>query len=118
VTAGASAVYVSNHGGRELDHVPAGLDALVAIVEEIGGEVPVLMDGGVRRGSDVVKAVSLGAAAAGWARPTALALGAAGEDGVARLLELVRDELATTMTLLGRRNVGELDPTVVERAPA
>ena len=116
VRCGASAVYVSNHGGRELDSVPAGLDAAVAIVAEVGGEVPVLMDGGVRRGSDVVKAVSLGVAAAGWGRPTAMALAADGEGGVRRLLELVRDELATTMTLLGRRSVAELDRSVVQPA--
>lgn len=116
VTAGASAVYVSNHGGRELDTVAAGLDALVEVVAEVGGEVPVLVDGGVRRGSDVVKAISLGAAAAGWGRPTALALAADGEAGVRRLLELVRDEFVTTITLLGRRSVGALDRTVVEPA--
>lgn len=118
VTCGASAVYVSNHGGRELDGVPTGLDAAVAIVDEVAGEVPVLMDGGVRRGSDVVKALSLGVTAAGWGRPTALALAADGEAGVRRLLELVRDELVTTMTLLGRRSIAELDRSVVERAPA
>lgn len=117
VAAGAGAVYVSNHGGRELDTVPAGLDALVEVVAEVGDEVPVLVDGGVRRGADVVKALSLGAAAAGWGRPTALALAADGEAGVRRLLELVRDELVTTMTLLGRRKVAELDRSVVQRAP-
>jgi 4-hydroxymandelate oxidase len=117
VAAGADAIYVSNHGGRELDGVPTGLDALVEIAEAVGPDVPLLVDGGVRRGSDVVKAVALGASAAGWGRPTALALAADGESGVRRLLELVRDELVTTMTLLGRRDVSELDRTVVQPAP-
>jgi isopentenyl diphosphate isomerase/L-lactate dehydrogenase-like FMN-dependent dehydrogenase len=115
VDCGADAVYVSNHGGRELDDVPAALDALVPIVDEVGGEVPVFVDGGVRRGSDVVKAAALGASAAGWGRPTALALAADGEAGVRRLLELVRDEMLTTMTLLGRRGIAELDRSVVQR---
>ena len=115
VAAGASAVYVSNHGGRELDDVPAALAAMVPIIDEVGPRVPVFVDGGVRRGSDVVKAVALGAAAAGWGRPTALALAADGEAGVRRLLELVRDELVTTMTLLGRRSVAELDRSMLQR---
>lgn len=113
VASGAAAIYVSNHGGRELDGVPAALDAAVEIIAAVGARVPVLVDGGIRRGSDVVKAVALGAAAVGWGRPTALALAADGEAGVRRLLELVRDELVTTMTLLGRRTVAELDRTVV-----
>lgn len=117
VESGAAAVYVSNHGGRELDSVPAGLDATVEVVEALDGAAPVLIDGGVRRGSDVVKAVALGAAAAGWGRPTALALGAGGEPAVRRLLELVRDELLTTMTLLGRRTVAEIDSTTVVPDP-
>jgi 4-hydroxymandelate oxidase len=113
VDAGASGVYVSNHGGRELDSVPAALDALVEIVAEVGAEVPVLLDGGVRRGSDVAKAISLGAAAVGWARPSALAVAADGEAGVRRLLQLVRDELVTTMLLLGRHSIDRLDRSCV-----
>lgn len=115
VAAGASAVYVSNHGGRELDDVPAALAAVVPIIDEVATRVPVFVDGGVRRGSDVVKAVALGAAAAGWGRPTALALAADGEAGVRRLLELFRDELVTTMTLLGRRSIAELDRSMLQR---
>jgi isopentenyl diphosphate isomerase/L-lactate dehydrogenase-like FMN-dependent dehydrogenase len=115
VASGAAAVYVSNHGGRELDSVPTGLDALVDVAAEVGGEVPVFVDGGVRRGSDVVKAVALGAAAAAWGRPTALALAADGSAGVRRLLELLRDELLTTMTLVGSRSLAELDRSAVRR---
>jgi isopentenyl diphosphate isomerase/L-lactate dehydrogenase-like FMN-dependent dehydrogenase len=109
VDAGASAVIVSNHGGRQLDGVPAALTALVDVVGEVGGEVEVLMDGGVRRGSDVAKAVALGARAVLIGRPWAFGLGAAGEPGVRRVLEILRTELDRTLRLLGVDSVRDLD---------
>ena len=113
VDAGADGVIVSNHGGRQLDGVPAALAALVEVVDEVGGEVEVLMDGGVRRGSDVAKAVALGARAVLIGRPWAWALAAAGEPGVVKVLEILRTELDRTLRLLGVASVAELDRTVV-----
>ena len=109
VDAGAAAVIVSNHGGRQLDGVPAALVALDEVVEEIGREVEVLMDGGVRRGSDVAKALALGAKAVLIGRPWAYGLAAAGEDGARRVLDVLRTELDRTLRLLGAGSVGELD---------
>jgi len=106
--AGAAAVIVSNHGGRQLDGVPAALSALPGVVDAVGGTVEVLMDGGVRRGSDVVKALALGARAVLIGRPWAYALGAAGEPGVRRVLEILRTELDRTLRLLGVGSVSEL----------
>jgi isopentenyl diphosphate isomerase/L-lactate dehydrogenase-like FMN-dependent dehydrogenase len=109
VDAGADAVIVSNHGGRQLDGVPATLAALGPVVDAVGGEVEVLMDGGIRRGADVVKALSLGAKAVLVGRPWAYGLGAAGEPGVRKVLELLRAEIDRTLRLLGCRSVSELD---------
>ena len=118
VDAGAAAVYVSNHGGRQLDPVPATLDVLEEVVTAVGSEVEVLLDGGVRSGADVVMALALGARAVLIGRPAALGLGAAGEAGVARVLEILDHELLTTMTLLGRSSVRDLDRSVLRPAPA
>jgi isopentenyl diphosphate isomerase/L-lactate dehydrogenase-like FMN-dependent dehydrogenase len=107
--AGASGIVVSNHGGRQLDGVPAALAALDDVVGEVGGEVEVLMDGGVRRGSDVAKAVAIGARAVLIGRPWAWSLAAAGEEGVVRTLEILRAELDRTLRLLGVGSVSELD---------
>ncbi len=109
VDAGASGVIVSNHGGRQLDGVPAALTALDEVVRTVGGEVEVLMDGGVRRGSDVAKAVAIGAKAVLIGRPWAFGLAAAGEPGVERVLQILRTELARTLRLLGVGSVRELD---------
>ena len=109
VAAGASAVLVSNHGGRQLDAVPAALDALPEVVAAVGGRVPVALDSGVRRGTDVVKALALGADVVVLGRAAAMALAADGEHGVSRLFTLLREELATTMKLLGVGSVAELD---------
>ena len=87
VTAGAAAVWVSNHGGRQLDGAPAALDALVRAAE-IGGELPIGVDGGVRRGSDVAKALALGADVVAIGRPAVMGLAAAGAEGVRRVLGL------------------------------
>ncbi|HSC50047.1 MAG TPA: alpha-hydroxy acid oxidase [Gaiellaceae bacterium] len=98
---GAAAVVVSNHGGRQLDGVPASLDALPEVVESVGERVEVLVDGGVRRGTDVLKALALGASAALTGRAVLWGLAADGEQGAAGVLELLRRELETGLKLLG-----------------
>jgi isopentenyl diphosphate isomerase/L-lactate dehydrogenase-like FMN-dependent dehydrogenase len=117
VDAGAAAVYVSNHGGRQLDPAPATLDVLIEVVAEVGDEVEVLLDGGVTSGSDVVIALALGAHAVLVGRGAAFGLAAAGQAGVARVLALLDHELRTTMTLLGRGRLAELDASTVRPAP-
>ena len=114
VDEGADAIVVSNHGGRQLDGVPATLRALPAIVDAVGGRIDVLMDGGIRRGSDVVKAVCLGARAVLIGRAYAYGLGAAGGPGVARAIEILRGDLIRTLKLLGCAAVSQLDPSYVE----
>jgi isopentenyl diphosphate isomerase/L-lactate dehydrogenase-like FMN-dependent dehydrogenase len=98
---GAAGISVSNHGGRQLDGVPASLDALPEIVDEVAGEIPVLVDGGIRRGTDVAKALALGARAVMVGRPVIWALAARGEAGVLHVLELLRDEVRLALALLG-----------------
>jgi isopentenyl diphosphate isomerase/L-lactate dehydrogenase-like FMN-dependent dehydrogenase len=108
---GAAAVAVSNHGGRQLDNVPASLDALPEVVEAAADRVEVYMDGGIRRGTDVAVALALGARAVLVGRPVLWGLAVDGEGGVARVLELLRAELELTLKLLGCRS-----PTEVTRA--
>ncbi|RSN10333.1 alpha-hydroxy-acid oxidizing enzyme [Nonomuraea sp. WAC 01424] len=98
---GAAGVIVSNHGGRQLDTAPAAVDRLPLIAEAVGGRVPVLLDGGVRRGTDVLKALALGATAVAVGRPVLWGLAASGSEGVARVLSLLRTELANALTLCG-----------------
>jgi 4-hydroxymandelate oxidase len=107
---GAAGVVVSNHGGRQLDGVPASLDALPEVVEAVEGRVPVLMDGGVRRGTDVVKALALGARAVLIGRPAVWGLAAGGEAGVAHVLELLREEVRLALSLLGCPTPGDVGP--------
>jgi 4-hydroxymandelate oxidase len=107
---------VSNHGGRQLDPSPASLDVLPEVVEAVAGRIPVLMDGGVRRGTDVVKAIALGAAAVLVGRPVVWGLAAEGEDGVADVLGILRAEVENTMALTGCRSVDEIGAGLV--APA
>jgi isopentenyl diphosphate isomerase/L-lactate dehydrogenase-like FMN-dependent dehydrogenase len=106
---GAAAVVVSNHGGRQLDSVSATIRALPEIVAAVGGQTEVLMDGGIRRGSDIVKALCLGARAVLIGRAYAYGLAAAGEAGVRRALEILREDLERTMRLLGCENVQDLN---------
>lgn len=115
---GAAAIVVSNHGGRQLDGVPATLDALPEVVEAVAGRVEVYLDGGIRRGTDVAKALALGARAVLAGRAPVFGLAAAGEDGVRHVLELLRDELALTLCLLGCTSPEELTRAHVQRAPA
>jgi 4-hydroxymandelate oxidase len=98
---GVDGLIVSNHGGRQLDATPASLDRLAPIAETVGGRVPLLLDGGVRRGTDVAKAMALGARAVAIGRPVLWGLAVAGEAGVRRVLELLRVELTNALTLLG-----------------
>jgi isopentenyl diphosphate isomerase/L-lactate dehydrogenase-like FMN-dependent dehydrogenase len=105
---GAAALVVSNHGGRQLDRAPASIDVLEEVVEAVDGRAEVYLDSGVRRGADVLVALALGARFVFVGRPILYALAAGGSLGVARALSLLRDELATTMALLGARNVSEV----------
>jgi (S)-mandelate dehydrogenase len=105
---GADGVIVSNHGGRQLDAAPSAIGALPEIVSQVAGRIPVFMDGGVRRGSDVAKALALGAAAVFVGRPVLYALAAAGRDGAGAWLQSLRDDLVRTMVLLGARRPAEL----------
>jgi 4-hydroxymandelate oxidase len=107
---------VSNHGGRQLDPSPASLDVLPEVVEAVAGRIPVLMDGGVRRGTDVVKAIALGAAAVMVGRPVVWGLAAEGEDGVADVLGILRAEVENTMALTGCPTVDEIGPGLVTPA--
>jgi isopentenyl diphosphate isomerase/L-lactate dehydrogenase-like FMN-dependent dehydrogenase len=111
---GADAVWVSNHGGRQLDGVAAGLDALPEVVEAVAGRCEVYVDGGIRRGTDIVKALALGAHAAFAARPFAAGLAVDGEDGVRAVLELLRAEVELALGLLGCTRPGELTRSHVE----
>jgi 4-hydroxymandelate oxidase len=112
---GAAGILVSNHGGRQLDSVPAAVDALPEVVAAVEGRIPVLLDGGVRRGTDVIKALALGARAVLVGRPYVWGLAAGGEAGVRRVLELLHDELATGLALLGCPRVGDLGPQHLRR---
>src|SRR4051794_7398316 len=105
---GAAAVIVSNHGGRQLDAVPATLDVLADVAEAVDGRVEVYVDGGVRRGTDVAMSLGLGARAVLIGRPVVWALAVGGEAGVRRLLELLRDEIESTLALLGCRAPGDV----------
>ena len=116
VDLGADGVLVSNHGGRQLDGAPAALDALPGVADRIGGRVPVFLDGGIRRGSDVVKALALGATAVGIGRPYVYGLAAHGQAGVEHVLEILREEIVRTLTLMGLDDVADLDRSHVQRA--
>lgn len=114
VDEGAAAVSVSNHGGRQLDGVRPSIRALPEVVAAIQGQAEVWMDGGVRRGSDIVKALCLGARAVLCGRAYAYALSAAGEQGVTRAIELLRADVERTVRLLGCPSIGALDESYVE----
>jgi isopentenyl diphosphate isomerase/L-lactate dehydrogenase-like FMN-dependent dehydrogenase len=108
IAIGADGIVVSNHGGRQLDGAPATLDALPAIAAAVGGRATILLDGGVRRGTDVVKALALGADAVMIGRPALYGLATAGQSGVEGVLEILRTELETTLTLMGVAAVADL----------
>ena len=110
---GVDVLYVSNHGGRQLDQGRGSIDVLPEVVAEVAGRAPVLVDGGFLRGSDVVKAVALGATAVGVGRLECFGLAAAGEDGLVRALEILEHEMTISMALMGAAGLGELDPRCV-----
>lgn len=111
---GAVGVIVSNHGGRQLDGAPATLRALPEVVNAVGGRAEVLMDGGIRRGSDIVKAICLGARAVLIGRAYMYGLGAAGETGIDRAIEILRADIERCLTLLGCPSISALDPSYLE----
>ena len=116
VQRGASAIVVSNHGGRQLDGVVATLDALPDVASAIGGKVPVLMDGGIRRGTDILKALGLGASAVLVGRAPLWGLGAFGQPGVERVLWLLNAELKLAMALAGKAKIADITRDLVRRA--
>jgi len=110
---GCAGVAVSNHGGRQADCLPGALDVLGEVADAVGGEVDVLLDGGIRRGTDVVKALALGASACLMGRPWLFGLAAGGPAGVERVLALLHDEIDRTLALIGRPGVATLDRSAV-----
>ncbi|MBI1841663.1 MAG: alpha-hydroxy-acid oxidizing protein [Verrucomicrobia bacterium] len=113
VKANVAAIIVSNHAGRSLDTVPATISALPQVMERVGDRIPVLMDGGIRRGTDVLKALAYGAKAVLIGRPYLHGLGVAGAAGVARVVAILRDELEQAMALTGRTSLASIDRTVL-----
>ncbi len=113
VRLGARGVIVSNHGGRQLDHSVGSLDALPAVVAAVGGAAEVYLDGGVRRGTDVIKALALGAKAVCVGRPFLWAVATGGEDGLVEAFELLRNELALDLLLCGKAEIGEIHRELV-----
>jgi len=116
IDAGVDVVYVSNHGGRQLDHARACIDALPEVVAAVDGRAPVVVDGGFMRGADVVKALCLGATAVGLGRFEALAMAAGGKDALLAALSILEHEIKTTMALAGVCSLSQLSPELVYRA--
>jgi L-lactate dehydrogenase (cytochrome) len=116
VACGADGVIVSNHGGRQLEGAPAALRVLPEVVAAVGDDTEVLVDGGIRRGSDVVKAIALGAKAVLIGRPYMYGLAAGGQVGVERVLEILREEMTRTLTLMGSTGLAELDGSWLQPA--
>lgn len=113
VQEGVAGIIVSNHGARNLDTVPATIDALPYVAEKVAGRIPVLVDGGIRRGTDVVKALALGANAVLIGRPYLYGLAVGGPDGVKRVIEILRSEFEMAMGLLGRPSIKSIDRSVL-----
>jgi L-lactate dehydrogenase (cytochrome) len=114
---GADAIIVSNHGGRQLDGAPSSISMLSKIVEAVGDKIEVHLDGGIRSGQDVLKAVALGAKGTFVGRPFLYGLGANGKDGVTQALEIIRKELDITMALCGKRDIQHVDQSVIWKNP-
>ncbi len=112
---GASGIIVSNHGGRNLDTVPATIEVLPRIAEKVNKRIPVLMDGGIRRGTDVLKALALGAHAVLIGKPICYGLGCGGAEGVSKVLKILQTEFDQAMALVGKARIGEIDSSVIWR---
>jgi isopentenyl diphosphate isomerase/L-lactate dehydrogenase-like FMN-dependent dehydrogenase len=112
---GVDVIYVSNHGGRQLDHAIASIDMLPEIADAVGGRAEIVVDGGILRGSDIVKAVALGASAVGLGKLHCLALAANGREGVVRMLEILQDEVEICLSLIGVADINDLNPACVQR---
>lgn len=113
IKAGAAGIIVSNHSGRNLDTVPATIEVLPAIVDEVKGKVPVLMDGGIRRGTDVLKAIALGANAVLVGKPICFGLASGGAEGVTKVLTILRKEFEMAMALSGRTSIAAIDRSLI-----
>jgi len=113
IDSGASGIVVSNHGGRNLDTLPATAEALPRVIDTVAGRIPVLVDGGIRRGTDVLKALALGAKAVMIGRPYIYGLAVAGTAGVERVLQILKTELMMAMALVGVRSIAEIDRQVL-----
>ncbi len=113
VDAGASGIIVSNHGSRNLDTLPATAEALPRIVDKLAGRLPLMVDGGIRRGTDILKALAMGAQAVLIGRPYMHGLSAAGADGVAHVIQILRQEFKSAMCLTGRTTIAQLDQSVL-----
>jgi len=116
VECGADGIIVSNHGGRNLDNVPGAIDALPSVAQAVAGRIPVMLDSGVRRGTDVLMALALGAKAVFIGRPYVYGLAIAGAKGVERVISILRDEFERAMALTGRRSIAEIDSSVLWQA--
>jgi 4-hydroxymandelate oxidase len=113
IKVGAKAVFVSNHGGRNLDTVPATIDVLPAIVDRVAGRVPVIIDSGIRRGTDVLKALAYGATAVSIGRPYLYGLAVKGQEGVTGVINILRNELEMAMACTGRTSIANIDRSVI-----
>ncbi len=114
--AGANAIVVSNHGGRQLDGAPSSISALPKVAEAVGAEIEVMFDGGIRSGQDVLRALALGARSCLIGRAYLYGLGAAGEAGVSRAIGIIRNELSVSMALCGVNSISEIGRQVIAQA--
>ena len=113
IRSGAAAIYVSNHGGRNLDTLPATLEVLPEIAEKVSRRIPIIVDGGVRRGTDVIKALASGATAVAIGRPYLYGLAVSGADGVRGVVNILRNELEMAMALTGRPTIASIDRSLI-----
>lgn len=113
IKSGVSGIIVSNHAGRNLDTLPATAEVMPRIADVVAGKVPLLMDGGIRRGTDVLKALALGADAVLVGRPVCYGLGAGGAEGVTKVLNILKKEFETAMILSGRPNLESIDRSAI-----
>jgi 4-hydroxymandelate oxidase len=104
---------VSNHGARNLDTVPATIDALPLVTEKVAGRIPILVDGGIRRGTDIIKALARGASAVQIGRPYLWGLGISGAEGVTRVVQILRKEFELAMALMGRPTIASIDKSAL-----